>query len=68
MATPKYPTQEGLWASGSRKESAYDEVRLGVPYPEAVESFRRASEGRDDFDPAVLLAWGTMQATAVLTS
>ena len=66
MAKPKYPTEEGLWASGSRKEPAYDEVRLGAPYPEAMENFRRACEGRDDFDPAALLAWGTMQATAVL--
>lgn len=66
MAKPKYPTREGLWASGSRKERAYGEVRLGVPYPEAVENFRRATQGREDFDPAALLAWGTMQATAVL--
>jgi hypothetical protein len=66
MAKPSYPTREGLWAKGSREEHAYGEVKLGFPYPEAVESFRRAAEGRDDFDPAVLLAWGTMQATAVL--
>ena len=37
-----------------------------MPYPKAVENLRRALEGRDDFDPAVLFVWGTMQATAVL--
>jgi hypothetical protein len=66
MARPEYPTRNGLWASGGRKEPAYGEVKLGTPYPEAVENLRRATEGRDDFDPAALLAWGTMQATAVL--
>ncbi|RMD84343.1 MAG: hypothetical protein D6815_04405 [Candidatus Dadabacteria bacterium] len=31
-----------------------------------MENFRRATEGRGDFDPATLLVWGTMQATGVL--
>jgi hypothetical protein len=66
MAKPQYPTQEGLWARGTRREDAYQEVTLGVSYREAVQRFREATEGRDDFDPAVLLVWGTMQATAVL--
>jgi len=66
MAKPRYPTQDGLWSRGKRKERSYQAVRLGVPYGEAVERFRKATEGRDDFDPAVLLVWGTMQATAVL--
>jgi hypothetical protein len=66
MAEPRYPTQEGLWARGRRREDAYREVTLGVPYREAVQHFREAMEGREDFDPAVLLVWGTMQATAVL--
>ncbi len=66
MAEPKYPTGEGIWSKGERKEAAYRQVRLGTPYPEAVEHFRMAVEGREDFDPAVLFVWGTMQATAVL--
>ncbi|OFV84915.1 MAG: hypothetical protein A2W26_00435, partial [Acidobacteria bacterium RBG_16_64_8] len=66
MAEPQYPTREGLWAKGEREESSYQAVRLGVPYRDAIERFRKATEGRDDFDPAVLLVWGTMQATAVL--
>lgn len=66
MAKPQYPTGEGLWSRGSREESGYESVRLGTPYPEAVESFRGAIAGRDDFDPATLLVWGTMQATGVL--
>jgi hypothetical protein len=37
-----------------------------MPYPEAVEQFRKAVAGRGDFDPAVVFVWGTMQATAVL--
>ena len=68
MAKPQYPTQEGLWAGGEREEKAYQGVTLGVPYAEAGERFRKATEGRDDFDPAVLLVWGTMQATAVLNT
>ncbi len=66
MPKPQYPTREGLWSKGQRKEEGFEKVRLGFPYKEAVENFRRASQDRADFDPAVLFAWGTMQATAVL--
>ena len=66
MAEPQYPTQEGLWSKGARKEESYAGVKLGTPYEKAVENFRRAIEGREDFDPAVLFVWGTMQAKAVL--
>ena len=66
MGKPQYPTREGLWSKGKRNEKRYESVRLGVPYSEAVEQFRKAAQGRNDFDPAVLLVWGTMQATAVL--
>ncbi len=66
MSAPTYPTTEGIWAGGSRTEPGSGELRLGYPYPEAVENFRSAIEGREDFDPATLLVWGTMQATGVL--
>ena len=66
MPRPVYPTKEGIWSKGKREEERYKEVSLGVPYPEAVGQFRKATEGRTDFDPAVLFGWGTMQATAVL--
>jgi len=66
MPKPKYPTRQGIWAKGKRREKKLEGVRLGHPYPEAVENLRRAAEGRDDFDPAALFVWGTMQATAVL--
>jgi hypothetical protein len=66
MPRPVYPTKEGIWSKGKREEERYKEVSLGVPYPEAVGQFQKATEGRSDFDPAVLFGWGTMQATAVL--
>ncbi|MEW5724287.1 MAG: hypothetical protein AB1896_14345 [Thermodesulfobacteriota bacterium] len=66
MTKPEYPTKEGLWSQGRRSEAKYAKVKWGLPYREAVENFRRACEGRDDFDPAVLFVWGTMQATGVL--
>jgi hypothetical protein len=66
MPKPQYPTKEGLWSRGKRQEQSYEKVRLGMPYPRAVEQFRKATKARADFDPAVLFAWGTMQATAVL--
>jgi hypothetical protein len=66
MPKPVYPTKEGLWSKGKRKEEAYKDVQFGTPYPEAVENFRKAIEGRDDFDPAALFIWGTMQSKAVL--
>ncbi len=66
MPKPQYPTQEGIWSKGRRKEEGYSGVSLGTPYGEAVKSFRQAVNGRDDFDPAVLFVWGTMQAKAVL--
>ena len=68
MPKPQYPTAEGIWSLGSRPEKGYRKVRLGTPYPQAVENFRKAVEGREDFDPAVLFVWGTMQATAVLNA
>ncbi len=66
MAKPQYPTQEGLWSNGVRKEESFAGVKLGMPYEKAVENFRLAAEGRQDFDPAVLFVWGTMQGKAVL--
>lgn len=66
MAKPDYPTKEGIWSKGKREEKRYEDFRLGMPYKDAVENFRRATTGRDDFDPAVLFVWGTMQAKAVL--
>lgn len=66
MAKPQYPTKEGLWSKGERKEAGYSGVKLGTPYPEAVANLRKALQEREDFDPAVLFVWGTMQATGVL--
>jgi hypothetical protein len=66
MPKPQYPTREGLWSKGSRPEPDYAKVKLGLPYKEAVENFRGAIQDRDDFDPAVLFVWGTMQAAGVL--
>lgn len=66
MPKPQYPTKEGIWSRGQRPEKNYSGVKLGLPYKEAVENLRGALQGRDDFDPAVLFVWGTMQATGVL--
>lgn len=66
MAEPKYPTKEGIWSKGLRSEEKYKDVKLGLPFKKAVESFRGAVQSRDDFDPAVIFVWGTMQAMAVL--
>ncbi|MEW6266737.1 MAG: hypothetical protein AB1641_26995 [Thermodesulfobacteriota bacterium] len=66
MPQPRYPTQEGLWSKGARPEKSQAQVQLELPYREAVHNFRQATAGRDDFDPATLFVWGTMQATAVL--
>jgi len=66
MTKPVYPTREGLWSKGKRKEEGYKNVKFGTPYPEGVENFRKAIEGRNDFDPSTLFIWGTMQAKAVL--
>jgi len=67
MPKPQYPTPDGIWSRGRRKEASYERVRLGTPYQEAVENFRKATLDREDFDPAVLFVWGTMQAKAVLS-
>lgn len=66
MPKPQYPTTDGIWSKGKRAENTYDNVKLGMPFAEAVENLRQAIAERDDFDPAVLFVWGTMQATAVL--
>jgi len=66
MPKPRYPTDEGIWSKGKRPEQGFSRVRLGTPYQEAVAHFREAMQGREDFDPAVLFVWGTMQGKAVL--
>jgi hypothetical protein len=66
MPKPQYPTSEGNWSEGRRSEHNASDIRFGTPYRDAVENFRKAVEGRDDFDPATLFVWGTMQAKAVL--
>jgi hypothetical protein len=66
MPKPTYPTPEGIWSQGRREERAFSHVHFGTPYGEAVDNFRQAVKGREDFDPAVLFVWGTMQAKAVL--
>lgn len=66
MAGPTYPTKEGQWSAGQRQEASYAGVRLGLPYAQACANFRGAVQGRDDFDPAVLFVWGTMQAKGLL--
>jgi hypothetical protein len=66
MPKPQYPTTDGIWSKGKRAEKNYNNVKLGMPFAEAVENLRQAIEERDDFDPTVLFVWGTMQATAVL--
>lgn len=66
MARPQYPTGEGIWARGTRDEPGYENVSIGMPYAEAVDGFRRATAHREDFDPAAVFVWGTMQATGVL--
>lgn len=66
MAEPQYPTAEGIWSKGRRKEPNFERVQLETPYAKAVENFRKAIEARQDFDPAVLFVWGTMQAKALL--
>lgn len=42
MPRPQYPTAEGLWSRGKRGEAGYGAVRLGTPYPAAVENLRGA--------------------------
>jgi len=66
MSEPQYPTSDGIWSQGVREEQSYSGIKLGTPYEKAVDNFRRAIQGREDFDPAVLFVWGTMQASAVL--
>ncbi len=66
MPKPQYPTTEGIWSKGKRTEATYSGVRFGMPYADAVDNFRQAIDGRNDFDPAVLFVWGTMQAKGVL--
>jgi len=66
MPEPVYPTEEGIWARAVRTEPQFEGATLGTPYPKAVANLRRAIDDRDDFDPAALLVWGTMQATGVL--
>ena len=47
MPKPQYPTKQGNWSKGRRKEEGYSGVELGLPYPEAVDNLRKAVEGRD---------------------
>ena len=64
--SPQYPTKKGIWSKKRRTEDSYKNVRLGFPYQKAINNFRAAIDGRDDFDPAAVFVWGAMQSLGVL--
>ena len=56
----------GKMAHYHRQERGWDEFGFNWPYAEGLRRLREEVLSREDFDPAVLWIWGTMQARAVV--
>ncbi|MBD3342613.1 MAG: hypothetical protein GF353_26165 [Candidatus Lokiarchaeota archaeon] len=58
--------KKGILKGGKRKERIWEKIRLGEPFKQALEGFKKDVLGRKDFDPTSLLQFGLFMAMGVL--
>ena len=58
--------KEGILKGADRKEKSWKETKLGEPFKEALDQFRKDVLGREDFDPTSLLQFGLFMSMAVI--
>ncbi|NHJ21268.1 MAG: hypothetical protein EAX91_10010 [Candidatus Lokiarchaeota archaeon] len=58
--------KKGILKGGNRKEAIWNRTKLGEPFKEALDRFRKEVLPRKDFDPTSLLQFGLFMAMAVI--
>jgi len=59
--------EKGILKGANRKEAMWNKTKLGEPFKNALERFRRDVISRSDFDPTSLLQFGLFMSMAVIT-
>lgn len=59
-------SKKGILKGGNRKEAIWYQTKLGEPFKEALNRFRKEVLPRDDFDPTSLLQFGLFMSMAVI--
>jgi hypothetical protein len=58
--------KKGILKGGNRKEAMWNRTKLGEPFKEALDRFRKEVLPRNDFDPTSLFQFGLFMAMAVI--
>jgi predicted hydrocarbon binding protein len=58
--------KKGILKGAKRKEQSWAKIKLGEPFKEALDRFRKEVINRDDLDPTSLLQFGLFMAKAVI--
>jgi hypothetical protein len=58
--------KKGILKGGNRKEAIWNQTKLGEPFNEALNRFRKDVLPRSDFDPTSLLQFGLFMSMAVI--
>ena len=58
--------KKGILKGGDRKEPKWKKTKLGEPFKDALDTFRKDVLGREDFDPTALLQFGLFMSMAVI--
>lgn len=59
--------EKGILKGANRKEAMWNKTKLGEPFKNALERYRRDVISRSDFDPTSLLQFGLFMSMAVIT-
>lgn len=57
---------EGILKGADRKEESWKKIKLNEPFKKALDKFREAVLGREDFDPTSLLQFALFMSKAVI--
>ena len=58
--------EQGILKGANRQEKNWSSTKLGEPFKEALDRFRKEVQGREDFDPTSLLQFGLFMSMAVI--
>jgi len=58
--------EQGILKGANRQEKNWSNTKLGEPFKEALDRFRKEVQGREDFDPTSLLQFGLFMSMAVI--
>ena len=58
--------ERGILKGANRQEQNWNNIKLGEPFKDALDRFRKEVQGREDFDPSSLLQFGLFMSMAVI--